>query len=75
MRDCGGGNNADHPFVIIRSDRPFSTDKNYQTTAEITFGNGSLFQHEPVIPTLLQMSELVSKAIKDFERLILSTGA
>lgn len=43
---------------------------NFRTAVEVKFGKGTAFENEPVVPTLLQVSEVVSEALNAIERLV-----
>jgi hypothetical protein len=58
MVDCSVGSNANCPAGIMQSGQPITINDNFQTSVEVRFGQGNVFQNEPVIPTLTQISEL-----------------
>lgn len=75
----GGGNtftdmgvmfDATRPQVIVRSAAPITVENNFKATVEVRFGQGNPFENEPVVPTLLQVTEVVSEALDLFEGLI-----
>jgi hypothetical protein len=71
MRNCGAGGDATRPSIIIRSEGgPISVENNLQTSVDVKFGQGTTFENEPVIPTLLQFAELTSETLNSFERFI-----
>jgi hypothetical protein len=72
FENCRIGGNAASPKKIIRSPWPIAIENNFKTTVEVTFGKGTSFENESVIPTLLQISEIVSETLKAIERLIKS---
>ncbi len=73
MTNCGAGSDAARPMVIIHSDLPITVENNLNATVDIKFGDGTPFKDNPVIPTLLQISDVVSETLKAFERLIVKT--
>lgn len=69
------GGNAATPHRLARSNRPIAVQQDFQTAVEVKFAQGSVFENQPVIPTLLQLSELVSEVIATFGRFIQSKQA
>ena len=73
FQNLGSGGNAAHPIGIIAwtyAQGQIAMDQNFKAAVQIKFGAGTPFEDEPVIPTLLQMSDLVSETLNAFERLI-----
>lgn len=72
MRDCGMGGDAARPFHLIRSDNtPIIIENNFQTAVAVRFGQGTAFENEPVVPTLTQIADIVTKTIAVFRAHIL----
>jgi hypothetical protein len=72
LKDCRAGNDAGEPFVVIAAGFPFSLNGDPKATVEVSFGPGTPFNGEPVIPTLFNVRHLVLETLDSFERLILS---
>ena len=70
MLDCGAGGDASKPGVIISHASEISLYSNPKMSVEVTFGPGTPFDGEPVIPTLLDIRNLVVETLDAFERLI-----
>jgi hypothetical protein len=64
--ECVISGDAACPQRIFRSDAPFTIRDNFQTSVHVQFGQGTSFKDEPVIPTLTQISDVVSKTIDAF---------
>lgn len=64
------GGDANRPISMIRSDTPIAIENNFSTSVEITFPQGAIFENQPVVPTLLQMSQVVSETLDALERFI-----
>jgi hypothetical protein len=69
MRNCAIRGDAAGPIRIARAPTPIALDKNFQAAVEVKFGQGTAFENEPVVPTLLRVSEVVSETINAIERL------
>jgi hypothetical protein len=54
---------ANRPFTPIRSGTPIPIEKNLGISVEITFPKGAVFENQPVVPTLLNMSKVVSQSL------------
>ena len=70
MKDYGVGGDANRTINMIRSYQPIAIENNFSTSVEITFAKGAIFENEPVVPTLLQMSQVVSETLNALERFI-----
>jgi hypothetical protein len=68
MENCGIGGDAARPINMIRSVAPIAIQNNFQTTVAVRFGQGNVFENEPVIPTLMQIAQIVGEALGAFER-------
>lgn len=66
----GVGNNAAHPFILIRSHTPISIEGNFQASVDLRFGDIDVFKFEPVIPTLVLIAQVVGEAIEEFAQLM-----
>ena len=71
--NCAVGFDAARPAKLFRSDLPISISDNFETTVDVKFGKGTPFENEPVIPTLLQISQVVMETINAFERLMIAS--
>ena len=67
LKDVSAGGEATSPVRLIRAEVPFSIGKNFKTAVEITFPKGSLFENEPVIPTITKLGEVVTKTLDALE--------
>lgn len=63
-------NDAAGPIGLILSSSPITIHGDIQTTVEVRFPEGGLFENEPVLPTLIRIRDMVSETISAFERLI-----
>jgi hypothetical protein len=63
IKNCGIRGDANRPIHIIRSGTPIAIDQNFSTSVEIAFPKGAVFEDQPVIPTLLNMSQVVSQTL------------
>ncbi|MGE0234845.1 hypothetical protein [Methylocystis sp.] len=70
MKDCAAGGNADKPIKLIMSNSPIAIENNFSTTADIKFPKGAVFENQPVIPTLLHLSQVTTKTIDALDRFI-----
>jgi hypothetical protein len=62
---------ADGPMTLVRSTQgPIAMEQNFQVTTDITFPKGAVFEDQPVIPTLLQMLRVVSKAVEALDKFL-----
>lgn len=73
FEDCTVGGNANGPINMFRIGLgiPITIGDQFETSVEITFAEGGLFENEPVIPTLRNLSEIVTQtldALEDFLR-------
>jgi hypothetical protein len=60
-------------MIVINSDRPIAIDSNFKVAVDVTFGKGTPFANEPVIPTLTKISQVASQTLDRFERFIRET--
>lgn len=67
------GSNAANPSILFRSGSPVSIGNAFYTSVEVKFGKGTVFENEPVIPTLTQISQVVAETLTAFERLMVKT--
>lgn len=72
MTDCGVRANATGPINLIRSDTPIAIQNNFETSVEITFPKGGLFEDQPVIPTLRNLAKAVSETLNRLEEFLRS---
>lgn len=70
MRDCTVGGDATKPMDLISSDGHFTVEDNFNTIVEVKFGEGTAFENDPVVPTLTQISGVVTSTLDQFEALI-----
>lgn len=70
FENFGVGNDAAKPFIAIRSDIPFAVQGDPKMTVDVAFGPGTPFDGEPVLPTLMDIRQVVSETLGAFERLI-----
>ncbi len=63
IQNCGVGGDANRPIVMISSDSPITIDNDFSTSVEITFPDGAIFENRPVVPTITQMSKVVSETL------------
>lgn len=70
MSNCAMGGDAAGEMKMILSAAPIAIDHGFQTAVDVKFGKGTAFEDEPVVPTLTQISDLVSKTVKEFGALI-----
>lgn len=71
FEELSAGGNADTPQVLFRA--PFESltiEGDLKIAFEISFPKGAIFEYQPVVPTLLQMSEVVSQSLDALERFI-----
>ncbi len=61
------GGDANRPFIIIRSNTPITIENDFRTSVEITFPDGAIFENQPVVPALTQMSQVVSETLDALE--------
>ena len=61
---------ATRPINLIRDAGQISIDDNFKVTASVLFGEGTLFKNKPVIPTLMQIADIVTDTLDQFEALI-----
>lgn len=55
--------------------QPLKINKDTNSTLDICFGNIETFKFQPVIPTLMHLTDAVKQAIGQFERLVRERGA
>ena len=61
---------ATHPITITHSFAPITVQGNFEIAVDVRFGQGGFFENEPVVPTLLQVGNLVEETIRAFYELI-----
>ncbi|UVK57595.1 hypothetical protein DBIPINDM_008206 (plasmid) [Mesorhizobium sp. AR02] len=64
------GGDSESPFVMIASKSPIAAQKDLKVSAQIAFQKGTVFEYEPVIPTLANMSKVVSQTLDALEKFI-----
>lgn len=67
LGDVAVGGYATGPIRLIRSEVPFAIGKDFKTSTEITFPKGGLFENEPVIPTITNLGQVVTKTLDALE--------
>lgn len=67
IKNCNMSGYADRAFSIILAREPITLDNNFSTFVEITFPKGAIFEDQPVVPTLLEMSRIVSQTLDALE--------
>jgi|GEM_PF-5296367 len=73
LNSCEIRGNAAHELRVIASEAPIAVQKNVQIVVDVRFGQGNPFENEPVIPTLLQVVEVVAETLDAFEGLLQRT--
>jgi hypothetical protein len=68
--DCTVGSDANCPVDIMQSRSPITIDDDFQTSVDVRFDKGNVFENEPVIPTLTQISELASGTLDWLDALV-----
>jgi hypothetical protein len=70
--DQGGRYRGDatQPINILMAYGPIAIRGDYETTVEVRFGQGSSFEGEPVVETLMSIGDLVTETLNEFECLI-----
>lgn len=64
IQDCSVRGNANRKIVMIAAGQPIIANNNHlRVTVDITFPKGAVFEDQPVIPTLTQMSQVVSETL------------
>ncbi len=69
-------NDAARPFCVLAlkgRESDITIQDNSKLTVDVKFGKRSVFENEPVIPTLTQIAGLVSHTLDEFETLIRNT--
>ncbi len=66
----GFGNDAAKPFIAMASTNPFSIQGKPHASVDVSFGPGTPFYGHPVVPTLLDIRQLVEETIEAFATLI-----
>jgi hypothetical protein len=74
LQNCNIRSDATCPINIGRAPTPITMENDFQTAVEVKFGKGTAFENEPVIPTLLQVCEVVSETLNAIKRLV-NTGS
>ena len=72
IQDCSIGGNANSPITMIKSGTPIAIDSDFNTSVDITFPEGAIFENQPIIPTLRNMSIITSQTLDLLERFISS---
>jgi hypothetical protein len=70
IRNLSSRFNAAHSHVFFDSHVPVATDDNFNTAIDVKFGQGTIFENEPVIPTLTQIAQMVGETLDWFEGLV-----
>jgi len=70
LQSVSMGGDANREIKMIRSRTLISVQNNFNTTVEISFPKGAIFENEPVIPTLKKMSEVVTETLDALERFL-----
>ena len=65
--------NGDVLFAYPRVRLPFQDDSKFKFTFEIAFGEGQIFDGEPVVPTLTQLIDFTERLIDIFVRQLLKS--
>jgi hypothetical protein len=63
ITNCAMGFDAARPSILVDSGTPITMQNNFKTSVDVKFGKGTVFENEPVIPTLTQISQLASETI------------
>ena len=61
---------ANNNCIFIRSGYPIKLKKDLRFSTEITFPKGAVFENQPVIPTLVNMAQVVSETLDVLEEFI-----
>lgn len=72
MNDCALGGDANRPLKLIRSAAPISIKQDFSTSISIVFPQGAVFENQPVIPTLTNMSEVVAQTINALDQFLVT---
>ncbi len=64
--------NANNQIAIIHADEPIEVNNHVSLSAEITFPEGAIFENQPVIPTLTNMSKTVGETLDSLEAFLRS---
>ena len=72
VTNLGFGSDAARPFIAIRSKAPFAIQGDPQASVDVSFAPGSTFEGEPVVPTLLDVRQLIVETLDAFDRQIKS---
>ena len=69
-------NDASRPFGFVRTDvtNGFPKHADFQIAATLSFPHGQLFGGQEVVPTLIQLSELVWETLEVFEQFAVDAG-
>lgn len=70
IADLTIGGDANSPLILIRSPYPIPQKDDLKVSVEILFGKGTPFEDQPVIPTLTNMAEVVTKTLDALEKFI-----
>jgi hypothetical protein len=69
MQNCAISGDAARPIKIARAPTPITMQNNFEAAVEVKFSKGTAFEDEPIVPTLFQISEIVSETLNAIERL------
>ena len=70
MQNCIVRGDADGQLNILRSFTPISIEDNFETTVEVVFAKGAIFEDQPVVPTLLHLSQITSQTLDALDKFI-----
>nr|WHW29397.1 hypothetical protein [uncultured bacterium] len=78
MTNLAVAGNANGPINILTFDkavRDVTISKDFKTSVDIFFGQGGFFGDEPIIPTLLNLTERVAKTVNAVEALLIDASS
>ncbi|WP_319771982.1 hypothetical protein [Breoghania sp.] len=70
VSDCSIGCDAECTSIILRQRRPSIITGDYSASVDIKFPKGAIYENKPVIPTLRNMSNVVSQTLSELENFI-----
>lgn len=70
IKKCACRGDADHPIFFICSNEPITMENGFNTSVEMMFPHGALFENKPVIPTLLHLSQITTQTIDALDNFI-----
>lgn len=73
VADCGVSGEAMRPMVILTAFEQITIQQGFDTAVHLAFGEGSPFDYQPVVPTLLQIAGVVTETLDAFEHHIQET--